>query len=465
MEKTKHRRNSFGTFINVGRALLAALVLVLVAAFAGPAGYAASAAQGQTVAVQPNIVYVVTDDMRKDDLNYMPKTRSLIFDQGITYNNAFTTTSQCCPSRSSVLTGKYVHNHKVTSNSAGVFAREGNPDHTIAVWLHNAGYTTMLSGKYLNGFTDDTPPPGWDEFHGFGNIVYYDADGNYSTDVIRDQAKDFIDRQQGSSQPFFMYLAPVAPHTPATPAARHSSLFPSAKSPRPPSFNEEDVSDKPAYISSLGKADELGIDQRFRKRIRSLQAVDEMVEATVNELRATGKLDNTYIVFSSDNGWMQGEHRLARDKNAPYEPSIRIPLGIRGPGIPAGRSTDQMALNIDFAATFAEWGGAKASTKVDGRSLVPTLQADAPIWRKRFLEEYWGTGNTAVPPHTSVRSATKKYILYEDGFEELYDLKADPDEMDNLEKTQPGVDDSALAAKLETLKACSGQLCRDAENR
>jgi len=163
-------------------------------------------------------------------------------------------------------------------------------------------------------------------------------------------------------------------------------MFKHEKAPRPPSFNEDDVSDKPNYVRSHEKTDEGDIDAKFRKRIRTLQAVDEMVETVVNELQKTGKLDNTYLVFTSDNGWMQGEHRLGRGKNTPYEPSIHMPLGIRGPGIPAGRTTGQLVINEDYAPTFAELGGATNPDEIDGRSLVPNFASDAPSLRHQFLE-------------------------------------------------------------------------------
>jgi|SRR5215212_3416668 len=185
--------------------ILVIISLIFAVAFAITASYASSNALGQITTTQPNIVYVVTDDMRKDDLAYMPKTQNLIFGKGITYDNAFVTTSQCCPSRSSMLTGKYVHNHGVKANEgsnggAGAFKQNGNEQHTVATWLHDAGYTNMLAGKYLNGYKGKGPL-GWDEWHGMGG-VNYGSGNNYTTDRIRDQGVDFIDRQQG---PFFMY--------------------------------------------------------------------------------------------------------------------------------------------------------------------------------------------------------------------------------------------------------------------
>jgi N-acetylglucosamine-6-sulfatase len=188
-----------------------------------------------------------------------------------------------------------------------------------------------------------------------------------------------------------------------------------------------------------------------------------MVEAIYNRLKDNKQLDNTYLVFTSDNGWMQGEHRLAKGKNAPYEPSIHRPLGIRGPNIPAGRDTTQMALNIDLAPTFAELGGATMPGFVDGRSLVPTFSSDASSWRKRFLEEYFDKEDR-VTAHSTVRTASEKYMEYKGDFKEFYDLASDPNEMDNLEITQPGVDNSALATKLKALRNCSGQSCRDVED-
>ena len=344
------------------RKVIVIFILILVAF----AATACAASLDQESSGGPNIVLILTDDMRLDELEYMPKTQSLIVDEGVTYSNAFVTTSQCCPSRASILRGQYVHNHGVWSNAPPeggyeTFESQGYEASTIATWLQDAGYNAALIGKYLNGYPTSGQrryvPPGWDEWYakfgggyydyslnenGTGVVSYGSTEQDYSTDVLLDKAHDLIKRSAGYSQPFFMYLAPNAPHDPYVSAPRHEGMFEDVQAPRPPSFDESDVSDKPLWVNSrsrLSADEEEQIDQVFRERLRMLQAVDDMVEGVVSELTAQGELDDTYIFFTSDNGYHLGEHRILEEKNTPYEESIKVPLAVRGPGIPPGRVT------------------------------------------------------------------------------------------------------------------------------
>lgn len=463
------------------RRLIVAILFLAAIVFFIAAMAHGEKAKAQTTS-KPNIVYIVTDDMKKSDLEDMPFTKSLVFDQGITYNQAMVTTSQCCPSRAAMLTGKYDHNNGVKSNKApgggySSFSDHGNKDKTVAVWLDNAGYNTTIIGKYLNGAGCDSSNPGWDEWYGRGGVAYYDyclgkdkygsKDSDYITDVINSKAVDFINRQD-STTPFFAYLAPTAPHGPATPAPRHKDLFAGQSAPRSPSYNEEDVSDKPNWIQSknrIGNDAEKSIDNTYQKRVESLQSVDEMVRDVYNALDANGQLDNTYIVFTSDNGWHYGEHRIREGKNSYYEPSIIMPLGIRGPGIASGTTSNDLVANIDFAPTFADLAGATPNTEVDGRSIVPTFSGSAPNWRKQVLEEFWDTDY--VPAHKSLRGTNWKFskLSNNSGFEEYYDLASDPDEMDNLLKTSSTPPDvTAKRQLLNDLYNCAGQQCRDLED-
>jgi arylsulfatase A-like enzyme len=436
-----------------------------------------SDSEAQAQEEKPNFVYIVADDMKKSDLNYMPYTNQLIFDQGITYDQAMVTTSQCCPSRAAMLTGKYDHNTGVKSNKSpsggeSAFKENSNANKTLPIWLKNQGYKTTLIGKYLNGSSCGSNPPGWDEWLGrpgggyFGFCLGNQTFGNnvYQTDKINELTQDFIERQDG---PFLAYVAPYAPHEPATPAPRHDGMFAGQHAPRTPSYNEADVDDKLNWIKKKNRIDsdaQQSIDKLFRKRVESLQSVDEMVRDVYNTLNATGKLDNTYIVFTSDNGWHSGEHRIKSGKNSYYEPSIMVPLGIRGPGIPAGRTTDQLAANIDLSPTFAELAGATPNSTVDGRSLVPTFASDAPSWRNRVLEEFWDADT--VPPHKSIRGQSDKFISVNSGGEEYYDLATDPDELNNLLKTDPTPPSMAQnRTLLNQLSDCVGQECRNLEDQ
>jgi N-acetylglucosamine-6-sulfatase len=474
----------------MGKALV--VFLILAVAFASTAG--ASQATQQSLG-KPNVVFILTDDMRSDDLEHMPKTETLVAEQGVSFEDAFVTTSQCCPSRSSILRGQYMHNHGVKSNSKNggggwpTFEKRGEETSTVATWLHDAGYRTALVGKYLNQYdVSSYVPQGWDEWYAMmGNYDYYDYtlsengkavdygsnQQDYLTDVLAGKTQDFVRRQAGDDQPFFLYFAPYAPHRPYTPASQYEGTFAGQQAPRPPSFNEEDVSDKLEWVqrlSLLGDAEESEVDDAYRKRLETLQSVDDAVEGIVNDLSAAGQLDNTYLVFSSDNGYLLGEHRIALTKYAPYEESIKVPLVIRGPGIPAGRATEQIALNLDLAPTFADIGGATTPDFVDGRSLKPTFASDAPKWRTAFLEEFYkgdtseDGGGPSVPKHSSVRMADgRKYVKYATGEEEHYNLTTDPYELQNSYGTTDPELVKSLKARLQALKSCAGKSCRAAD--
>ena len=298
-----------------------------------------------------------------------------------------------------------------------------------------------------------------------GELVQYGDDPNdYETDILAAKAVDFISRSAGKT-PFFIYLAPFAPHSPFTPARRHRNAFKNEQAPRPPSFNEADVSDKPAWVrdNHLLSASEIdGIDERFRARLRTLLAVDELVEAIIDELTATGELDNTFIFYTTENGFHQGEHRVERGKNTPYEESIRVPLIVRGPGVPAGQVLQHVVANIDLAPTFAELAQAITPAFVDGLSFVRLLRDPPPEdWRKGVLVQHWAfpKAGASIPDYRAVRTRNHVYIEYITGENELYDLNADPYQLENQYATaNPSLVDS-LAAMLQRLSDCAGVEC------
>jgi N-acetylglucosamine-6-sulfatase len=414
---------------------------------------------------RPNIIFVLTDDLDYASAYKMPEIDSLLLEEGASFEEAFVSHAQCCPSRTTILTGLYDHNHGVRSNNPPnggfeKFLAQGHEENTIAVRLQEGGYRTAFFGKYLNGYPGDDPthvPPGWDEWYGklkTQKLYRYDINENgkvvsygrktedFYTDVLAGQATDFIRRRSSDPKPFFMYVAPTAPHAPATPAERHKGAFANEEAPRPPSFDEEDVSDKPSWIrdtARLSDEEVSGIDDRYRERLESMLAVDDMVASLVRELEAAGKLDDTYIFFTSDNGYQQGEHRLKKGKGLPYEESVRVPLFVRGPGVPAGSRIEKLVLNTDFAPTFADLGGTEFPA--DGRSFKPLLGGEVPpSWRSAFLLETLGgqeesteegdteEGDTeeksgGVPSFEGARTETHKYVEYENGKNELYDLE------------------------------------------
>ena len=450
---------------------------------------------------KPNIIFILTDDQDLETLAHMPRVQALLVKQGLVFKNAFITTPLCCPSRSSILTGRYAHNHDILHNSPPLggfekFRDLGRERSTVATWLQAAGYRTALFGKYLNGYLGRSGqayvPPGWSEWHGSnadspvyfgqqisenGRVVTYGNDpSDYQTDVLTEKVVRFIEsRPRNDPQPFFIYLSGPAPHAhgqangPAIPAPRHKGALAHMTAPRPPSFNEADVSDKPSYIQgrpvlNAKQIDEL--DHEYRTRVEALLAVDEGVERIVKALAERGDLANTYIFFMSDNGYLLGQHRWPRGKNLPYEESIRVPLVVRGPGIPAGQSVDYFALNIDFAPTVAELAGASIPPSVDGRSLVPLLRGAKPPlanWRQDFLVEFY-TPPAAPPTNQSgygLRTQDTLYVEYTSGERELYDLKADPYQLSSLHKVAEAERIKTLSNRLSKLKSCAANTCRD----
>jgi N-acetylglucosamine-6-sulfatase len=436
----------------------------------------------QTTPVKPNFVFILADDMRKDDLKYMPKTQALLGAQGIQFTNAFVTNPLCCPSRATIMRGQYAHNTGVWTNTPGPdgawqgYKNHGNEQDNIATRFHGAGYRTGLFGKYFNDYDGSTVPPGWDDWFGVpsgtGVFNYYvndngtqrffgSSESDYATDVLSRETQSFIDASVVANKPFLAYVAPKPPHEPAIPAPRHQHAFDGEKAPRLPSFNEGDVSDKPPSIKSLpvlSPTQIAEIDAHHEKRVESLQSVDDLVEAVVGKLQTVGALSTTYIVFTSDNGWHHGEHRIKSGKAKPYEESIRMPLLIRGPGVQAGTTTDKLTLNTDFFPTFTDLAGVTTPGYVDGRSLRPVLEGSATTWRTAILLEI-------RPSILGIRTSDgRKYIEYGDGFKEYYDLKADPNELRNL-VYYGEVPPADLATRLQALKGCIGDACRAAEGQ
>jgi N-acetylglucosamine-6-sulfatase len=456
-----------------------------------------SEAQGQTITSKPNIVFILTDDMRKDDMMYMPKTHSLLREQGMGFRNAFVSNALCAPSRASIMTGQYSHNNGVWSNSSTdspstttggwqAYQDNGNEKDNVATRLHNAGYRTGLFGKYLNGYTDTTfIPHGWDRWFAAFSSRYFDFDVNdqgtlrhfgtkdsdYKTDVLSRQTNAFIGNSASQGRPFFAYVAPIAPHEPSTPAPRDLHTFDGLKAPRLPSFNERKVSDKPSWIRKLPRLTADGItaiNKRHEKRVESLQAVDDLVEGVVNELENAMVLSNTYIFFTSDNGFHRGEHRIPRQKWRPYEEDIHMPLVVRGPGVAAGSTTYKLVLNTDYLPTFTDLAGEQIPPYADGRSLRPVLDGSVTSWRSAILLE--GAANYS-PAYYGIRTVStngitrRKYVEYAGGARELYNLESDAYELANkYNATSPP---TGLASRLKVLKSCGADAavtCRVAEN-
>lgn len=502
------------------RALLPLALLAL--AVLGTAAALLRGGAGRSGSRQPNIVFILADDLDADlgSMAYMPAVRRLIGERGTTFSHVYVPVSLCCPSRATILLGQFVHNHQVYGNDppAGGFSKFQALHHdrgTIATALRAAGYRTALLGKYLNGYPDPAHrayvPPGWDEWavpsedNAYAGTNYeLNVNGDlerhgerpedYLTDVLAGRAADFVRR---SREPFFLYLAPYGPHKPAIPAPRHAQLFPGLRAPRTPSWNEADVSDKPAPYRDappLTPANVDYLDRLYRRRIQTLQSVDEMVAKVVAALAASGRLDDTYVVFTSDNGFHMGQHRLLASKYTAFEEDLHVPFLLRGPGVPAGRVVDALAETVDLAPTFAELAGARLPVPPDGRSLAPLWGPSPPAgWRESVLieqreipaaagepdEEAPRLGRRGVleppepaavagkkpnPAYVGLRTRRTKYVEYTDGERELYDLGRDPYELDNLAARSDPALLAHLAAVLARLRSCAGASCRAADS-
>lgn len=458
----------------------------------------------------PNVILILTDDMDMTLMPYMENTNQLIGDQGATFENYFITTPICCPSRATTLRGQYAHNTDILQNSPGFarFFKLQEEENTLNVWLQDAGYRTALFGKYLNNYPVNAGknyvPPGWTDWGAFiantddGDFFYdYTMNENgtlvehgsspedYSTSVIREKSLAFISDSVKADSPFFLFVSVYAPHGPATAAPDHQALEDAQAYPQKPSFLEADLSDKPQIIQALTQTgdefDEDDANASFQKRIASLQSVDELVEGLIQTLAENGQLENTYIIFTSDNGFHLGEHQLPSGKGTPYEEDIRVPLMLRGPGITPGTKVTQMTANIDLAPTIAEMTGAKTPDFVDGRSFLPCLEGDDVKWRDGLLIEFGYIDEEAVAealsdPETDnllvgveggafrgIRGEDYVYVEYVNGEVEFYDLVNDPYQLENIAGSLSRETLDTLHAKLESLKYCSASSCQSLE--
>jgi arylsulfatase A-like enzyme len=447
-------------------------------------------AAGQKAAERPNIVFILTDDEDFKVHTYLPKVRAVLADRGAVFDNYFVTYSFCCPSRATALRGQYAHNHRVVGNDHPTggyvkFHAMGSETSTIATWLQDAGYYTALIGKYLNHYDPRVHgvPPGWHEWYSTGYqyfdywmnengrpTYYADQPDDYLTDVLTRHTLAVIREQAATGTPFFLYVAPYAPHSPASAAPRHEGLFEDVTYPRGPAFDEPDVSDKPSLVRDLPRltAEQIeAIDRHHRERLRSMQAIDDMVEAIVETLEASGVLDNTYIVYASDNGFHQGEHRMFHGKTTAYEEDIHVPMIVRGPGVPAATQIEAFVLNNDLAPTFAAMAGVTPPDFVDGRSFLPLFTDPNRPWRQTFMVERRQREThelTGTARFDALRSAEWTYVEYGNGEREFFDLARDPHQSDNrIDRADPALL-ATLSSRLAELAACASSACREIED-
>ena len=444
----------------------------------------------------PNFVYIVADDMNLADLRYMPNVNALLTARGAKYANAYTVDGLCCPSRVSTLTGQYAHNHGVYTNQApdGAFDKfllVAGENQTLSTWLSAAGYRTALIGKYLNGYPNPDNlayiPPGWSEWYAFmqggqffnykmnqnGNLAKYgETEQDYSTDVVSGLTTDFIARSVNDGLPFFVYVAPQAPHSPATPAPRHANKFTGITSaPRSPSFNEADVSDKPLWVQDLPQLTNPTIsdlDVLYKHRLQSLLAVDEMVASIVAELINLNVMNNTYVIFTSDQGLLLGEHRLANAKGAAYEEVIHIPYVVRGPGVIPGSTPTRYVLNIDTAPTLLTLAGLMVPDSIDGIAIdygMPGEARPVPLRGEdpnRFLMEQvvdLDLASFTMPAFNALRTSRYTYVEHGSLDKELYDNLADGYQLKSKHDAASSELLQQLSTQLNILTTCEGISC------
>jgi len=486
---------SRASVIVVTTALTASLAIDLVAKEGGVDAGATSHSRTATAAAphRPNIVLITTDDQRTDDLRWMPRTRALLGRRGVTFPRMLSPHPVCCPARAEILTGQYGQNNGVLSNGGrwGGYKRL-DVDHTLATWLSAAGYRTAFAGKHLNLYRARAGrDPGWTRFNPLLGAIYrytsftalndgHRQTGRYLTDYLSHKTSRYVRRFAPADKPFFIWTSYVAPHSsrhpcgrggtkrcsaPPIPARRHRLLHPHAVPPsfRSPAFNERNVSDKHPELRDNPRLPRSRVRRLHLARIRSLASVDEAVAALIRTLRRTGELSNTVVLFTSDNGYQMGEHRLLT-KNQPFESSLHVPLLVRGPGIPHGDVSRQPVTMVDLAPTILELARAEADLVVDGQSLVPLLRAPRTARHQGDTQLIQAGPRPRRGPRwffRGVRTARYTYAHYDgNGFRELYDRRRDPAQLRNVARS-PAY--RAVVAELERrtrrLKTCTGQDC------
>jgi arylsulfatase A-like enzyme len=441
---------------------------------------------------RPNILFVLTDDLSMNLLPYMPHVQALER-QGTSFNNYYVVDSLCCPSRAAIFTGLYPHNDGVFSNHSpdggyDAYNLNHNPEKSFGVALKNAGYYTGFMGKYLNEYQPtDRPAQGWDEWDVAGNgyaeynyqlnengylHTYGRAPSDYLTNVLASKAVQFVRRAQYTGKPFALEVATFAPHRPATPAPMDARSFPDLVAPESPSFDVKPTNALPwlAGLPPLSPTDIANINKGFEARVESVLAVDRMIGQLERTLAATNQLSNTYIVFSSDNGYHMGEHGLTPGKQTAFTSDIKVPLVVAGPGVPAGGTVEAMSSSIDLAPTFLQIGHAEPAAEQDGVSLLDLWHGASPPadWQRAVLVEHHGpvdgsndpdvqpfrAGNP--PSYEAMRTAQQLYVEYDTGDREYYDLTTDPDELHNIYSSLAVDQQRSLHQDLAALSTCHG---------
>lgn len=493
-------------------------------------------------APRPNIVLLMVDDMRADDLRFMPKTRRLVGGAGVRFANSFSPNPLCCPARASALTGRYTHNHRVFHVNLPWGFRSFDDRRTLATWLEGRGYATVYLGKYLNGYgwmrrprADSGNslryvPPGWTQWRASidaglpgrhpangGTYRYFDTTlsangtgfqplrGQYQSRAYGRITEEIVARRAAARRPFFLQVSYTAPHTglpeepddpgwvrrrdgvrerfgtPARPDDVKGRFDATVTAAPGASWRDPDFSDKPRYLRRLppmNRAERRASREETRQRAESLWVVDRQVGRTIDALRRSGELANTLVVFTSDNGYYLGEQRIRHGKTFPHEPSIRVPLLMRGPGIPAGQVRRDPIVSMDLAPTLAAAGRVDPRARVDGQNMLGVARRGDRGWRRGILTESAPVGDVVrntdeaggpldageradIRYALGVRTARYLYVNLANRQEELYDVRADPRQYDNLvgePEHRPAL--RQLRDVLSQLRDCDAAECR-----
>lgn len=434
----------------------------------------------------------MTDDQARSDLQVMPTVRERIGAPGAVFRRAYSTYPLCAPSRATVLTGRLAHNHHVMGNELPWGSVTTFDDtQTLPVWLHRVGYRTGMIGKYLNGYPVPGKaryvPPGWDVwrvpvdgiYHYYGYTVNVNgglrAYSQYQSDYVRDHTVTLVKRFAAGDRPFFLWTNFLAPHD-GTPAEPDDPTDPDLKTPavavrfhnamagrtvaRTPALDESDMNDKSGFLRNRRLLPLRQLDEAYQQRLESLLAVDQAVAAILTALRQTGEAGNTLVIFTSDNGFVTGQHRWYH-KILGYEEATRIPLLMRGPGVPAGVQPRQLVSLADLTATVVAAAGATPTLPRDGRSLLPLARQPALASARSMPLEAGGWPYPDVDRlYTGIHTADGLVLLrWWNGFEEVYDLRADPYELDGGLSPAEAPSLAALRAGARRLRTCSGAGC------
>jgi arylsulfatase A-like enzyme len=432
----------------------------VLSAAALAAGLSACGSDGERAVAAPdapNILVIVTDDQRNGTMRWMPQTRRLLARQGRTYSQGYVTTPLCCPSRASIFSGQYIHNHGIEGNADPGFIDDFDHERTWPAALRDAGYRTGLAGKYLNHWPRDERPPSFDLYswadHGDARRA-----GKRTDDMRVADAQRFVRKwEEEDDKPWALTLALHAPHTAYDPPGRYKHLK-AGPYPRNAGTAEADLSDKPKVVREL-QVGHNAIKESWVGHAQTLKPTDDLIAGLMRELRQTDENRDTLVIFISDNGYMMGEHGLTK-KTWPYLESVGVPLIVRWPGhVKADSRSAELVANIDIAATAFDVAGVAPDYTVDGRSLLSGeprdwLLLEGPRQNEKSPYEAWD----AYLDHRN------QFILWrdDDGFRELYDLKADPFETESLlTGSDPAAESAAeeYEALIEAARECEGEAC------